>query len=130
MLILTIRTDKPEAELGLYSDGTELAYTTWHAHRQLAETLHSRINELLASQQKILSDIDGVACYSGPGSFTGLRIGITVGNALAYALQVPAAAATGDDWQDDAIGLLENGEGTAVMVPEYGADVHITLPKK
>lgn len=129
MLVLTIRTDKPEAEIGLYEDGDQLGYTTWQAHRQLAETLHTKIRELLTDQKKSLGDLTGIACYSGPGSFTGLRIGITVGNALAYALEVPTAAASGDDWQDDAIGLLENGEGGPLALPEYGAPVHITPPK-
>lgn len=129
MFVLTIRTDKPEAEIGLYSDGEQMAYTTWQAHRQLAETLHAKIRELLASQNRQLSDIEGIACYGGPGSFTGLRIGITVGNALAYALRVPISAGTGEDWQDDTIALLENGEGGNVVVPEYGAPVHITQQK-
>jgi tRNA threonylcarbamoyladenosine biosynthesis protein TsaB len=129
MLILTIRTDKPEAEIGLYTGSNQLAYETWEAHRKLAETLHAEIRNLLAGQNKQLNDLKGIACYSGPGSFTGLRIGITTGNALAYALEVPIAATTGSDWQDDAIGLLENGEGDTAALPEYGAPVHITPPK-
>jgi hypothetical protein len=36
MLILTIRTDKPEAEIGLFSDKDKLDYVIWQAHRQLA----------------------------------------------------------------------------------------------
>ena len=36
MLILAIRTEKPEAEIGLFDDEKKLAYETWEAHRQLA----------------------------------------------------------------------------------------------
>jgi tRNA threonylcarbamoyladenosine biosynthesis protein TsaB len=39
-----------------------------------------------------MHDIEGVVCFKGPGSFTGLRIGLTVGNALAYAQNIPVVA--------------------------------------
>lgn len=130
MIILTIRTDKPEAEIGLYDDGKQVAYDVWQAHRQLAETLHARIRDLLAGRQLELKDLQGVVCYEGPGSFTGLRIGLTVGNALAYGLELPIVSETGDGWQVAGISRLDKGENEKIAMPEYGADVHITLPKK
>lgn len=129
MIILTIRTDKPEAEIGLYSDRVQIAYEVWLAHRALAETIHTKINVLLQSQQKTLESIDGIVVYKGPGSFTGLRIGLTVANTLAYSLQVPIVANT-DAWIEDGIDRLLAGENEIVALPEYGAPVHITQPKK
>lgn len=129
MIILTIRTDKPEAEVGLYNDRTQLAYEVWQAHRALAETLHIKIDELLASQQKNLSTIEGIVVYKGPGSFTGLRIGMTVANTLAYSLQIPIVSHS-NAWIEDGIERLLSGENEAVALPEYGAPVHITAPKK
>ncbi len=70
MLILSLRTDKPEAEIGLYDDLTCLQYTTWQAHRALAETLHTKIQTLLKSQGRSLGDIAGLMCYRGPGRLT------------------------------------------------------------
>ena len=81
MLILTIRTDKPEAEIGLFEDNKQLAYEMWQAHRELSDTIHKKIEKLLKSQKKDWQNIDGIVCFKGPGSFTGLRIGLTVGNA-------------------------------------------------
>ena len=130
MLTLTIRTDKPEAEIGLYNDDKKLAYETWHAHRELAETIHSKITELLKSQGRALGDVAGVVCYKGPGSFTGLRIGLTVGNTLAYALSIPVIAANGTEWQIQGIHRLQVGESDEIAQPEYGAPVHITAQKK
>ena len=103
MIILTIRTDKPEAEIGLYDDNKRLAYETWQAHRLLAETLHRKIEVLLKGQGKDWKRIEGIACFQRPGSFTGLRIGLTVGNALAYSYDLPVVAAQEPEWLETAI---------------------------
>ena len=129
MIILTIRTDKPEAELGLFADDKKLAYETWEAHRQLAETIHTKINELLTEQGRTLFNLEGIVCFQGPGSFTGLRIGLTVGNALSYGLQIPIVAAKGDDWIQAGLTRLEKGDNDHLALPEYGAPVHITQPR-
>lgn len=130
MLTLTIRTDKPEAELGLFGDNKKLEYITWQAHRELSATIHKKIDELLKSQGKTLENVQGIVCFKGPGSFTGLRIGLTVGNALAYGLQIPITGAAGDKWIEVGVAALKNGEADETVLPEYGADAHITQPKK
>lgn len=130
MIILTIRTDKPEAEIGLYDGQKQLAYEVWTAHRQLAEMLHKKIESLLQSQQKDWTNIEGLVCYQGPGSFTGLRIGLTVANALSYSYNIPVVAEQDPEWIEAGIRRLENGEKDELALPYYGADAHITLPKK
>ncbi len=130
MLVLTLRTDNPQAEIGLFEDGKQLVYETWEAHRQLAETLHTKLAEMLAEQSKQWSDIEGVVAYEGPGSFTGLRIGLSVANALAASYQLPVVGATGDTWIQEGSNLLIDGSKNTVVLPEYGAPVHITQPKK
>lgn len=130
MTILTLRTDKPEAELCLYSDTVCVETEVWQAHRQLAETIHLKIQNLLERNGKSLKDIQGIACFQGPGSFTGLRIGLTVANTLAYALHVPIVAAQGDVWAQQAVERLEAGEDDRLALPYYGADAHITPQKK
>jgi tRNA threonylcarbamoyladenosine biosynthesis protein TsaB len=132
MLILTIRSDKPEAEIGLYQDTEQLAYEVWYAHRELSTTLHQKIADLLASQGKQLTDLEGIVGFAGPGSFTGLRIGLTVENALAYGLGgLPVVAITGEDnWIEAGIQRLLAGDRDALALPEYGALPHITIQKK
>lgn len=130
MIILTLRTDKPESEIGLYDGENKLAYEIWAAHRELAETLHSKVKTLLDTQQLSWQDIAGLAVYEGPGSFTGLRIGISFANALAYSNLVTIAGTTGEHWLEDAIKELIEGNGMKRVVPEYGADAHITQPRK
>lgn len=130
MLILALRTDKPEAEIGLFDDEAKLTYETWAAHRQLAETLHTKVLEVLTGQGKQLSDLGGIICYQGPGSFTGLRIGLSVANALAYGLQLPIVGKEGEDWLSEARQAILGGQSDTVVMPEYGAPVHITVPRK
>lgn len=130
MLILTIRTDKPEAEIGLYDGQNQLAYITWEAHRQLAETIHLKIEELMKSQNKKLSDLGGIVGFEGPGSFTGLRIGLTVVNAFGDGLHIPVAGAQGEAWITEGIQKLLDGIAEPVVLPEYGAPAHITEQKK
>lgn len=130
MLILTIRTDKPEAEIGLYDSYEKLAYKTWHAHRELSVTLHQKVVELLAGQNADLEKIEGIICFAGPGSFTGLRIGLSVANALAYGLSVPIVSQKGARWITEGIVRLLQGEQDTLALPEYGAPVRITQQKK
>lgn len=131
MLILTLRTDKPESELGLYDDRQQIGYEVWQAHRQLAETVHSKLQEVLEGNGKELDDIQGLVVYKGPGSFTGLRIGLSVANALAHGLGVPIVGRAGEEaWLEKGLDEIISGKNDKAVMPEYGAPVHITTPKK
>ena len=130
MIIVTIRTDKPEAEIGLYEDDRQVAYETWEAHRELGRTIHTKLHELLVSNGKDWKDVQGIVGFRGPGSFTGLRIGLTVVNALALGNQCPAVGAMGDDWKETGLRRLLAGESDEAVMPEYGAEAHITQPRK
>ena len=130
MIVISIRTDNPEAEVGLFDGRRPLEYEVWHAHRTLSATLHAKIEALLAHRNLDYQDVEGIVCYEGPGSFTGLRIGITTGNALAYGLGLPIVASSGEDWAQRGIERLTAGEHDDIVLPHYGADVHITTPRK
>jgi len=130
MVILSIRTDKPKSEIALFDDTKSMGHISWEAHRQLAETIHMQLRELLTKQQKTWSDVEGVIIYKGPGSFTGLRIGMSVANALASSLKVPIVSMTGADWQEQSIREIMNGKNEKIVTPEYGSGPHITQPKK
>lgn len=130
MLIVTIRTDKPDAEVGLFDGQAQLAYETWHAHRELSVTLHQKILDMLKTQGKTLDDLGGIVAFKGPGSFTGLRIGLSVANALAYGRQLSAVSNGSEQWIETGITRLLAGEAEPVLTPKYGAPVHITQQKK
>ena len=127
---MIIRTDKPEAEIGLYFGQKKLAYETWEAHRKLAETIHQKIDQLLKSNSKKLEQIQGIVVFQGPGSFTGLRIGLSVANALTYSLNAPIVASQTDDWIKLGIKRLLTGKSDKIALPEYGSPVRTTTPRK
>lgn len=129
-MILTIRTDNPEAEIGLFDQaGVKLAYEKWQAHRLLSETILGKLEELLASQNLTFKDLTGLVFYKGPGSFTGLRIGCSVTNAIVYAEKLKSVGETGDNWIEKGLKRLASGESEN-LVPFYGAEPHITQQKK
>jgi tRNA threonylcarbamoyladenosine biosynthesis protein TsaB len=129
MFILTLRTDKPEAEIGVFDAEKPLAYATWQAHRELAETLHAKLEELLEKAGTALDKIQGLVVYQGPGSFTGLRIGLSVANALADSFGVPIVGVAGENWIEQGRQRLYGAENDKLVTPEYGAPPHTTTPK-
>ena len=129
-MYLAIRTDSPAAELYLYNGEERVAHELWQADRRLALKLLGRIEAFLADAGKTFTELDGLVVYKGPGSFTGLRIGITVMNTIAYAEDIPIVGSNGSDWLDDGVSYLQNEENHQIVLPEYGAEARITKPKK
>lgn len=127
MITICLRSDNPQAELRLYSKEECIAQEEWQAHRLLAETVHKKIRDLLRSNGLTYEDIGKVVVYEGPGSFTGLRIGISVANAIGYGLNVPVVAGRGELWAEE--GVSEYGSFTPIP-PVYGQEPHITRQKK
>lgn len=127
MISLCMRTDKPVSELYVYRDDECVSTLQWEAHRTLAETLHKKIDAVMAEAGVGLDELNRIIVFRGPGSFTGLRIGISVANALGYALDIPVIGAEGNDWlQVDAV----NVDRFVPQMPVYGSDPHITQQKK
>ncbi len=131
-MILAIRTDKPEAELYLLKeDGVIIDQYVWTAHRELSNTLLSKIENILSKNSRELTDIIQVIVYKGPGSFTGLRIGITVANTLGYVLAVPVLGGQGEGWLAAEQGAsLPQKELSNLVIPNYGAGANVTEPRK
>lgn len=98
----------------------------WQAGRTLARGLLKFLEEKTGD----LHNISGIGVMKGPGSFTGLRIGLTVANTLADSLNIPIAGAMGEDWREMALKKLRAGENEKIVMPEYGAAAHITAPRK
>jgi tRNA threonylcarbamoyladenosine biosynthesis protein TsaB len=130
MLVLLLKTNQERARLYLYEQDHKLAEHYWRAGKNLAETINLEIERLLSSANKTLNSLDGIGVYGGPGSFTGLRIGISLANALAYSLQVAVVKSSGSNWKQQALNRLTSGDNEYIVVPDYGAAAKITTPRK
>ncbi|HTK39904.1 MAG TPA: tRNA (adenosine(37)-N6)-threonylcarbamoyltransferase complex dimerization subunit type 1 TsaB [Patescibacteria group bacterium] len=128
-MIILLDTSTPECRLTLVH-GNESKDFTWQADRELATGLLGFIRDCLADQNATFSDISGIGVLKGPGSFTGLRIGMTVANTLADSLQVPIVGEVSSEWQSKALQRLSDGENDTMLLPEYGGDANITKPRK
>ena len=128
-MILALRSDKPEAELYLFDDGKKIAEIKWEAHRELADTILGKIKEILVNNNIADKDITGIIMHTGEGSFTGLRIGTTVANAMSYSLGVPIVAAEGDNWISEGLGKITSSKPGDLVVPKYNAEPNISQPK-
>jgi tRNA A37 threonylcarbamoyladenosine modification protein TsaB len=129
-MILAIRTDNPTAELYLLRpDSTIVVQKNWLADRNLAKTLNSHIAILCKEADIDVSGVDGIIVFTGSGSFTGLRIGASVGNALAYSNNTAIVGSGGDDWLKQGVeALITASKGTYVS-PRYDREPNITKPK-
>lgn len=127
-MYLAIRTDNSQAEIYLLNDqGVVQRQKVWLAERTLARDLPGEVDNLVDGDY---GQLTGVLVYQGSGSFTGLRIGITVANAVAYAQSLPIVATAGENWLADGVDQLNNGADNKIALPEYGAAPHITPPRK
>lgn len=128
-MYLLLDTSQSVCRIWLVNGDTE-AYYEWEAGRDLARGLLSFLIEKLALHQQDIQDLKGIGVQRGPGSFTGLRIGISTVNTLAYFAHIPVAGATGDAWREYAIRQLKDGVDEKIILPEYGRAARITQPKK
>jgi len=128
-MIILLDTSTPICKL-TFIDGDSHYDDQWQADRTLAKGLLGYLDENLRKFDKTWSDISSIGVFEGPGSFTGLRIGITVMNTIADAQNIPIVGGCGDDWQLQVINKLKNNENEKIVLPFYGSQAHITTPKK
>lgn len=129
-MYLGLRTDSPVAEMYLYDREGLVAQKSWQGDRQMATGLLSQLEVFLQENNADFTTLNGVFVYRGPGSFTGLRIGITVINTIAYARSIGLVGEDGEDWCERALKRLAAGDTDEVVLPLYGAEARITKPKK
>lgn len=130
MPYLAIRTDRDAAMVAIVDQAKVLAQKDWTPGRSLSASLLSSIEEVRSEASISQLDLKGVIVFKGPGSFTSLRIGITVANTVAQSLGVPAVGVSGETWINQGAQKLADGADKAIVLPEYGAEPNITKQKK
>jgi tRNA threonylcarbamoyladenosine biosynthesis protein TsaB len=88
-LILNIDTALDKASVCLSEGGNVLQLSSSENQKDHASWLHTEINELLQKSGYRTKDLAAVAVSIGPGSYTGLRVGLAAAKGFCYALHIP-----------------------------------------
>lgn len=86
---LAVDTSLSRAQLALFKDQVFIDDTKWQKQKSHSEVLTGAFQDLLAKNHIKLNNIKKVACVVGPGSFTGIRVGLNFAKTLAYSLDAP-----------------------------------------
>lgn len=88
-LILNIDTATEAASISLSRNGKELLYSQNGEQRDHAAWLHVAIEKLMLDAGYAMQDLEAIAVSAGPGSYTGLRVGMAAAKGFCYALNIP-----------------------------------------
>lgn len=88
-LILNIDTALDNASVCLSKDGNVLQISYNENQKDHASWLHTAIAELLQKNSCKINELHGVAVSIGPGSYTGLRVGLSAAKGFCFALNIP-----------------------------------------
>lgn len=113
------------------ADGRSVSETTWSAGYRHGEELLARIDGVLADAGLGLADLGGIVVGTGPGAFTGLRVGLATAKGLAHGLGIPLvgiptgaalihAAHASDPASAEVAGLLPAGPSDRILLGPDG----------
>ncbi len=122
-MLLAIDTATRHASLALYNAEGVLAETSWHSRENHTVETMTQIVRLLELAQVRQGALQAIGVALGPGSFTGLRVGLSIAKGLAYGNQIPLlgiptleAVAHAHAWQSLPIwAILAAGRGRYAM---------------
>ncbi|MBE0422734.1 MAG: tRNA (adenosine(37)-N6)-threonylcarbamoyltransferase complex dimerization subunit type 1 TsaB [Lutibacter sp.] len=90
ILILNIETATKNCSVSIAEEGKTIALKELNdGNYSHAEKLHELIEQVVLEAQISLSDLKAIAVSKGPGSYTGLRIGVSAAKGLCFALDIP-----------------------------------------
>ncbi|TWR27103.1 tRNA (adenosine(37)-N6)-threonylcarbamoyltransferase complex dimerization subunit type 1 TsaB [Mucilaginibacter achroorhodeus] len=91
-MILQIETATTTCSVALAADGELISFKEINERNIHAEVVTVYINDLIKQQNATYDNIDAIAVSCGPGSYTGLRIGVSTAKGLCFALDKPLIA--------------------------------------
>lgn len=89
MVTLAINTASRTTQIALLQDDKILREKEWISENNESEKLMPEIDDLLKNKKIKYDDLERIIVVKGPGSFTGLRVGVSVANAIAYVQKIP-----------------------------------------
>jgi len=127
MLVLSLDTTTPNASCAVARDGVVINEEPIDTSRQLALQLPGALRDILDLSATALEEIDAFAVATGPGSFTGLRIGIATMQGLAFGLGKPLIGISGLTALRAVASPAFLGSRIATWVDAWRGDVYAAL---
>jgi len=132
--VLGIDTTENETAIGLAGDSV-YEIKTWVSFRNQSKELLPNIDKLLSKNKLKPEQLKWVVVNLGPGSFTGLRVGVTVANTFGFGLNIPVIGKSKLDRgaktrMEKLLSLKTTQKTFKQVLPEYGRPPRITKPKK
>jgi hypothetical protein len=124
--ILFIDTSTNNSTVVVLNSDKMLDKVVWDGSGELSDSLLMKIEEILKNSNLNLLDISLIAVNPGPGSYTGLRIGISTVNAISWSTKIPISSAK---FEGDRIKFL-TPPGYNPIFPVYSGPPNITKSKK
>ena len=116
MKVVGIESASLVASVAVVENDSLAAEYTVNFKKTHSQTLLPMVAEVAKMIDLDWDTVDAIAVSGGPGSFTGLRIGASIVNTLAYELNIPL--------------YTHKGEKVKIIVPDYGRGANISSPRK
>lgn len=115
-MILSINTATEYVSIAIYDQNKNISQEiSWESYRTQSKELLPKIDKLLNKNNFKLSDLSAIAVNIGPGSYTGLRVGVSVANSLAWSLDIPIIGSKNSDNLSENISALEIAENASKL---------------
>ncbi|MFY0627961.1 MAG: tRNA (adenosine(37)-N6)-threonylcarbamoyltransferase complex dimerization subunit type 1 TsaB [Reichenbachiella sp.] len=114
-LILAIETSTACGSVALVKDHKLIAVQFYHIEKSHSTLLHVMIQQMMDNAQLALKEVDAIAVAEGPGSYTGLRIGVSAAKGLCFSLDIPLIS-------------VNSLEGMAFQVYNYQSEDFLYCP--
>lgn len=140
--VLCIETSMTRGSIALCEPtGALLGERTWARGFSHGEKITWMIRDLLSEMNRSVEDLRGFAVNVGPGSFTGLRIGLAAARALAFGQDIPiwtcntfeliaARCRLDPSLSRRSVAIAINAHGDSVFVARILSDGHLTPPRR
>ncbi len=122
--------------LALFKDLNHIQWLEESVKNKSRENILIILDKILKQNKKRAKDLKGIIVVNGPGSFVGIRIALSVVNALAWALSIPAkgipvsSGMTNEDLIKKSWSQIVKSKKYKAVEPFYGQEPHITINKK
>ncbi len=120
-LILSLETATSVCSAALHADGKLVASSEYHVPQSTASKLSVLIDQLFKLADTSPSQLNAVAVSAGPGSYTGLRIGVATAKGFCFALNIPLIAVNTLELMTHQVASQHSFSGNELLCPMLDA---------